>query len=125
MINPIAESEISMVADSTIFSKDAILKCLYWYGDKFRTSLSFLNDREYLIKLTPLDNTSIKKDELEYFDKKLQRDLIDFQLRDTIDKETKNIRELLVAKAFSNGEYNESAPGEISDPVGFDPNDLS
>jgi hypothetical protein len=28
----------------------------------------------------------------------------------------------LVAKAFSNGEFDEIPPGEISDPVGFDVN---
>lgn len=31
------------------------------------------------------------------------------------------IRELLVAKAFSNGEFDECPPGDISDAVGFDP----
>jgi hypothetical protein len=50
----------------------------------------------------------------------VQRDLIDFSLRETINRETTNIRELLIAKAFSNGEYDEIPPGEISDPVGFE-----
>ena len=64
----------------------------------------------------------MKEDELDLYLQKLERDLIDFQLRDTITKETQNVRDLLVAKAFSNGEFDEEPPGEVSDPVGFNPN---
>jgi hypothetical protein len=31
---------------------------------------------------------------------------------------------LLIAKAFSNGEFDELPPGEVSDPVGFNPNEI-
>ena len=55
---------------------------------------------------------------------KLERDLIDFNLRDIVTKETKNIRDLLTAKAFSNGEFDELPPGELSDPVGFNVNEI-
>jgi hypothetical protein len=53
---------------------------------------------------------------------KLERDLVDFNVRDIVTKETQNVRDLLIAKAFSNGEYDELPPGEISDPVGYDIN---
>jgi hypothetical protein len=45
--------------------------------------------------------------------------LIDFSLRDIVTKETQNIRDLLIAKAFSNGEFDEEPTGDASDPVGF------
>ena len=49
---------------------------------------------------------------------KLNQDFIDYNLRDIVSKETKNVRELIIAKAFSNGEYDEDPPGELNDPLG-------
>ena len=54
--------------------------------------------------------------------KKLKNDLIDFQVRDIVTKETKNVRDLLIAKAFATTDkYETNPPGEVSDPVGFKP----
>jgi His-Xaa-Ser system protein HxsD len=119
--NIIKDDGLLVFVDATLFSKDAIFKCLYWYGDKFHTSVAFTDSNTYCISLNVLTNTSFNKEELELYCQKLERDLIDFQLRETIGKETKNIRDLLVAKAFSNGEFDETPPGDISDPVGFNP----
>ncbi len=119
--NFVKDGEVTAFADTSLFSKDAILKCLYWFGDKFHTNVS-LADNFFQITLKPLANANVKEDELDLYLQKLERDLIDFQLRDTIAKETQNVRDLLVAKAFSNGEFDEEPQGNISDPVGFNPN---
>lgn len=119
--NIVKDGEITAFADTSLYSKEAILKCLYWFGDKFHTNVS-LADTSYQISLKPLANANVKEDELDLYLQKLERDLIDFQLRDTITKETQNVRDLLVAKAFSNGEFDEEPQGNISDPVGFNPN---
>ena len=50
---------------------------------------------------------------------KLERDLIDFKLREIVVKETKNVRDLLIAKAFAHQDDLEEPPGEIADPVGL------
>ncbi len=55
-------------------------------------------------------------DDLNKYLQKLERDLIDFNLRDIITKETQNIRDLLIAKAFSHFNTEETPPGEYSDP---------
>jgi His-Xaa-Ser system protein HxsD len=68
-----------------------------------------------------MPDANIPEEELPYYLQKLERDLVDFHLRDLVSKETGNIRTLLVAKAFSNGEFDEAPPGEVSDPVGFAP----
>jgi His-Xaa-Ser system protein HxsD len=115
---------VTVFADANLFSKDAVFKCLYWYGDKFHTNVSFLDSNTYCITLKFLANTGIKEDEISLYLQKLERDLIDYQLRDTIVKETQNIRDLLVAKAFSNGEFDEDPIGSVSDPVGFTPINL-
>jgi His-Xaa-Ser system protein HxsD len=124
-VNFIKEDEINAFADVSLFSKEAIFKCLYWYGDKFHANVAFADSQTYLIKLKAINNLGINEDELDLYLQKLERDLIDYQLRDTITKETQNVRDLLVAKAFSNGEFDENPPGEVSDPVGFNPNEIN
>jgi His-Xaa-Ser system protein HxsD len=118
-INQVRDGEILVFANTGLFSKEAVFKCLYWFGDKFHTNVSFADSETYCLSLKPLSNGSIKQEEINLYLLKLERDLIDFQLRDTIVRETHNIRDLLVAKAFSNGEFDEEPIGEVSDPVGF------
>ena len=60
-------------------------------------------------------------EDLQLYQQKLTRDLIDFNLRDIVTKETQNVRDLLIAKAFSHGEFDEVQVGEVSDPVGYMP----
>jgi His-Xaa-Ser system protein HxsD len=122
--NRIEGNEIIVFADATLYSKDSIFKCLYWYGDKYHTTVSFADSNTYRISLKPMSDNPLPQQQLEILLQKLERDLIDFNLRDIVTKETKNIRDLLIAKAFSNGEFDELPPGDISDPVGFNINEI-
>lgn len=116
------DNEITVFADISLYSKDSIFKCLYWFGEKFHTNVSFADENNYKITISPIVSAGIKNEDLELYQQKLERDLIDFNLRDIVTKETQNIRDLLIAKAFSHGEFDEDPPGEVSDPVGFNPN---
>ena len=122
--NEVLDNQIVVYIDSVLYSKDGVFKCLYWYGEHFRTSVTLEKDRFFRISLESKDETKFSTSELKNFLIKLENDLIDFNLRDIVTKETQNIRDLLTAKAFSNGEFDESPPGELSDPVGFNVNDL-
>ncbi len=122
--NEIKDNEIIVFADTTLYSKDSIFKCLYWYGDKFHTNLSFADTNTYRVSVKPISTTQLSSDELENLLLKVERDLVDFNLRDIVTKETQNVRDLLIAKAFSNGEFDELPPGEVSDPVGFNVNQI-
>lgn len=122
--NHIKNGEIIVYLDSVLFSKDSIFKCLYWYTENFSVK-SEINLEEHFIKISLRQKESTKIDsDLENILLKLERDLLDFNLRDIVTKETKNIRDLLIAKAFSHGEFDELPPGEISDPVGFNINQI-
>ena len=102
--------------NSNLFSKEALFKCLYWYSKQFIIDLdSENNTNNYCIKMTPKDDLI----DLESILPKLNQDFIDYNLRDIVTKETQNIRDLITAKAFSNGEFDEDPPGEIDDPIGF------
>lgn len=120
--NEIKDDEIIVFADAELYSKDSIFKCLYWYGNKFHTNFSYADSNTFRVSVKPISTSHLSLEELEILMLKVERDLVDFNLRDIVTKETQNIRDLLIAKAFSNGEFDEMPPGEISDPVGFNVN---
>lgn len=122
--NEIKDNEIIVFANITLYSKDSIFKCLYWYGDKYHTNVSFADSNTYKVSVKPISTNKLSPIELENLLLKLERDLVDFNLRDIVTKETRNVRDLLIAKAFSNGEFDEMPPGDVSDPVGFNVNQL-
>ncbi len=122
--NEIKDNEIIVFAHTSLYSKDSIFKCLYWYGDKFHTNVSFADNNTYRVSIKPNSTNQLSQLEQENLLLKLERDLIDFNLRDIVTKETQNVRDLLIAKAFSNGEFDELPPGEVSDPVGFNVNQV-
>lgn len=122
--NEIKDNEIIVFADTSLYSKDSIFKCLYWYGDKFHTNVSFADSKTYRVSVKSVSSNQLSNHELEKLLLKLERDLVDFNLRDIVTKETQNVRDLLIAKAFSNGEFDELPPGDVSDPVGFNVNQL-
>jgi His-Xaa-Ser system protein HxsD len=122
--NEIKDNEIIVFADTSLYSKDSIFKCLYWYGDKYHTNVSFADSNTYRVSLKPVSTNHLSQQEQENLLLKLERDLVDFNLRDIVTKETQNVRDLLIAKAFSNGEFDELPPGDVTDPVGFNVNQL-
>lgn len=115
--NHINGDEIIVFLEVGLYSKDSIFKCLYWYSNQFITKIQTSEDsRFYCISIKRMNS-----DDTNLIDvlRKLERDFLDFNLRDIVTKETQNVRDLLIAKAFSHGEFDELPPGEISDPVGF------
>ncbi|HTR29531.1 MAG TPA: His-Xaa-Ser system protein HxsD [Puia sp.] len=116
----VRDGEIVVYVDTNLFSAEVVMKTVYWFGDKFHTSV-YTEGGLHCITLRPAAQGTVKDEDLPGYLQKLQRDLIDFSLREAISRETHNIRDLLVAKAFSNGEFEESPPGVVSDPIGFDP----
>ena len=110
---------IELSIDSKLYSIDAIKKCLYWYTDNY--SVEIKQDGDHITILLDLINKDLEVDKDDIV-KTLKNDLIDFQVRDIVTKESKNVRDLLIAKAFSTtDEYETKPPGDVSDPVGFKP----
>ena len=107
---------INVKLDSQIYSKNAIVKCLYWYSSNFNVDIRLI-DNYYHLTLSSLKN--INDNELKSIENKLNKELIDYNLRDIVKKETTIIRELIIAKAFSNGEFDEEYKGDLMDPIGI------
>lgn len=56
---------------------------------------------------------------------RIRIDLLDFKTREIIIKETKDIRAMLIAKAFANDDaFDEDPSGTIRDSLGFDPSEF-
>ena len=104
--------------DLEIYNLDAIKKCFYWYSDRFTFDIK-KTKKKLSINISSLsDNDTVTDDII----KEIKSDLIDFEVRNIITKETDTIRQILLAKAFSpTDRYDSEPPGEISDPVGFKP----
>lgn len=110
------DSTLDIKVDSSIYSREAIVKCLYWYSGDFDVDVELINS-SYVIRLRSL--TEHPKEEFEGLRTKLKRDLLDFNLREIVKKQTTTIRELIIAKAFSNGEFDEEPKGDLMDPLGI------
>jgi His-Xaa-Ser system protein HxsD len=74
-------------------------------------------EERYHIRLRPLSDMS--KERMERLPILLKRDLLDYNLREIVKEQTTSIRELIIAKAFSNGEFDEEPKGDLMDPLGI------
>lgn len=100
-----------------LYSEDVLFKCFYWYGADYSIDINKKGGTYFIVFISKSDQL-INHNELLL---KIKNDLIDFKLRHIIANETKNIRDLLTAKAFAHFQIDENPGTEISDPVGFDP----
>jgi His-Xaa-Ser system protein HxsD len=110
-------NEIFLFVEKEIYNEDVLHKCFYWYGGDFSVDISAHTDKIFLVRL----KSNSTNPDLQVVVEKIKRDLIDFKLRDIVTKETKTVRELIVAKAFAYYGLNNDPSTEITDPVGFDP----
>ncbi|MDD7318798.1 MAG: His-Xaa-Ser system protein HxsD [Prevotella sp.] len=89
--------------DRNIFSDSCISTVIYWFSNQYTIQRTLQESIETLT----IDNVSDEKQfRLEFFQK-----LNDYKLREQIDKETKDIKTILYAKAF--GEFDELTEEEI------------
>ena len=121
MDSEIIENTIHLLIDKEIYNEDVLHKCFYWYTSNFNVTVGVLSEKQFSVLLKPKD----EKQNLSLIVEKIKCDLIDYKLRDIVAKETKTIRELLVAKAFCYYGLDENPFTEISDPVGFNPDGVN
>ena len=83
-----------------LYSKEAILNCLYWKLNDCNIRFSVFSEREFQVSL---DLTALTLQEKESLKNTFSNELLDYELREVVNRETKSIRELIIAKAFANG----------------------
>lgn len=100
--------------DSAIYSLPAILRACYWFTDRAYLLVTRAAPGQYRIELVPKDPGQSHRD----LAGELANSLLDHQVRVELQQETRTIRELIVAKAFAEGDLLEDAvPGGLEDPV--------
>lgn len=120
IVTQIDETRIQVKIDSKLYSSEVIHKCFYWYGGKYSVDIKAEQD-SFIIHIS-----AIKKEfDIKSILNKIRIDLIDFKTREIIFNETKNIREILIAKAFASGEeLDEIPPYNVNESIGFDPSKI-
>jgi len=83
-----------------IYNLDVLHKCFYWYGDTFSVDIEKTDKDTAIVKLY-FSDFQIIKNQFDSLKKKIRSDLMDFKTRDIVTKETKNVRDLIIAKAFA------------------------
>ena len=120
MKTEIVNNELLLFIEKSLYNEDVLHKCFYWYSSNFNIDISVHSEQLFLVKLQSNYETADWENILQ----RIKRDLIDFKLRDIVTKETKTIRELIVAKAFAYYDLDYNPFTDVSDPVGFNPHDI-
>jgi His-Xaa-Ser system protein HxsD len=107
-------SEITLLVDETIYSRIAVLKTCYWFTNRCYVFISRHDEQHLAVRLSSKRNGI----GLAAIAGEFENALLDHQLRFEIARETATIRELIVAKAFAEGNAIEDPPvGDDRDPV--------
>jgi His-Xaa-Ser system protein HxsD len=94
------KKSLKILIPQALYSKEAILNCLYWHLDKPHVQFSLTSDENYLVSINA---TNLSLLQIENIENTFTNELIDFELREIVSRETTNIKELIIAKAFANG----------------------
>ena len=114
---------IIVIVEKEIYNSDVLHQCFYWYGNEFVVEINSKGDALFEVKLEPKNKQDIQAT-FSALSEKIKQDIVDFKLRDIVTKETKVVRELLIAKAFAHYDSGENPATEVSDPVGFNPHEI-
>ena len=94
-----------------LYTKDSVLKAAYTFTDNFYIHLQ-ADDNEYIVEIQP------KKSGISISCEEFKNEIIAQQVREIIYKQTKDLRMLIMARAFSSSvisENNDVLPKENQD----------
>jgi His-Xaa-Ser system protein HxsD len=111
---PGADVRVSIRLDKSLISIEAILKTCYWFTRNFSYAIEELSGAEVVVSLVPRNSLLV--------DPSIEADFIaqatDFALRERIETQTSGVRDLLLAKAFSEAGVLEDPPqGAFGDRI--------
>lgn len=109
-----SDSEITLFVDETIYARIALLKTCYWFTNRCYIFIYRHDEHHLAVRLA----SKLRSIGLEAIAGEFENALLDHQLRFEIASETTTLRELIVAKAFAEGNALEDPPlGDDRDPV--------
>lgn len=90
-----------------LVSSEALLKVGYWLSRDFECDVSHGSDGNFTVRLQPKPTCCMTPEEAR---EKVTTLAIDFTLREKVTRQTAEVRELLLAKAFSESGVLEDKP---------------
>jgi|SRR5579872_2236542 len=103
----------TLTVDESVYCVEAVRHATYWFTDRCFVTLS-RSSGMISVRLQPKN----EKVDLRLVASELKDALLDAQLRVEIGRETADVRSLIVAKAFAEGDLLEENPvGDWRDPV--------
>ena len=118
----LSDSSVTIYLDPRIYSREAVLKASYWFTKIAYIRIPESADNRLAIQIElkqivpSLANPNPTR--IQQFTKEFCNSLLDFELRRQVEVETAQVRQLIVAKAFSeSGVLEDEPPGTIADPV--------
>ena len=110
----VGETALALTVDETIYSREAVLRTCYWFTDRCYLFVS----RSAPDCLTVSVRAKPGRLALDAVAGEFANALLDQQVRLDIERETRTVRELIVAKAFAESGVLEDSPvGDDRDPV--------
>lgn len=97
------DGTISIIVDKTIYDDWVIEKVMYWWSSDYIITRKNSDDLRTQTITMSLKDGHIESP-LSVIKEKISNDFIDYKNRQTIAKETSNLRDLLFAKAFANSD---------------------
>ena len=117
-----SDSTATIYLDPRIYSREAILKACYWFTNVAYVQIPESPDGRIAVQVRLKQTTPTLEEpqlaRIEDFIGEFCNSLLDFQLRQQVETETGSLRQLILAKAFSeSGVLEDEPPGTIADPV--------
>jgi His-Xaa-Ser system protein HxsD len=106
--------EVTLLVDETLYGRGAVLRTCYVFTDRCYVFISRHDSERLSVRLTAKAGCG----DFQAVAGEFSNTLLDYQLREEIARETVTLRELIVAKAFSEGNLLDDTPvGDDRDPV--------
>lgn len=97
----LTKNKLCFFINNELYNETVIFKVLYWLSNIYIIST---DKNEKYTEITLEKEGAYTLEEIQNINLKISRDLIDYKVRDIVNSETKNIRELLLIKAFANND---------------------
>jgi len=94
----IENEKFELLIDVNIFPKDIVLKAAYTYLDKWYFFFSFNKDGNLIMQFTKKDNQKVDPKVIIW---DFSDSLLEYLLRDKLEKDNKIVREIIVEKAIN------------------------
>ena len=117
-----SETSATIQLNPRVYSKEAILRACYWFTDVAYIRIPESPENQLVVRVemkqTVPTLANPKPSPIREFVGEFCNSLLDFELRRQIESETAPVRQLILAKAFSeSGVLESDPPGSVADPV--------